>query len=186
MVKRVLILIGVALGVGLVIGNVSGYALKTHITAKDKQKTEEQTLERSSTKTLVYGAYDDRTFTQEISLDWGAGDLDFTPLDCKMPEEQLLQLIKAEKKSIAEVLVVPMVQDLTVPIQIATDLRKKGISTEVYLNDKKLKAKIKYADKLEIPYVIVVGEDEINSGIVKIKNMKTGEEKETSIQNIEL
>ena len=97
-----------------------------------------------------------------------------------------LQLIKAEKKSIAEVLVVPMVQDLTVPIQIATDLRKKGISTEVYLNDKKLKAKMKYADKLEIPYVIVVGEDEINSGIVKIKNMKTGEEKETSIQNIEL
>lgn len=97
-----------------------------------------------------------------------------------------LQLIKAEKKSIAEVLVVPMVQDLTVPIQIATDLRKKGISTEVYLNDKKLKAKMKYADKLEIPYVIVVGEDEINSGIVKIKNMKTGEEKETPIQNIEL
>ena len=97
-----------------------------------------------------------------------------------------LQLIKADKKSIAEVLVVPMVQDLTVPIQIATDLRKKGISTEVYLNDKKIKAKMKYADKLEIPYVIVVGEDEINSGIVKIKNMKTGEEKETSIQNIEL
>ena len=97
-----------------------------------------------------------------------------------------LQLIKAEKKSIAEVLVVPMVQDLTGPIQIATDLRKKGISTEVYLNDKKIKAKMKYADKLEIPYVIVVGEDEINSGIVKIKNMKTGEEKETSIQNIEL
>ena len=97
-----------------------------------------------------------------------------------------LQLIKTEKKSIAEVLVVPMVQDLTVPIQIATDLRKKGISTEVYLNDKKLKAKMKYADKLEIPYVIVVGEDEIKSGIVKIKNMKTGEEKETLIQNIEL
>ena len=97
-----------------------------------------------------------------------------------------LQLIKAEKKSIAEVLVVPMVQDLTVPIQIATDLRKKGISTEVYLNDKKIKAKMKYADKLEIPYVIVVGEDEINNGIVKIKNMKTGEEREPSIQNIEL
>ena len=74
--------------VGFLIGGASGYALKTHITAKDKQKTEEQTLERSSTKTLVYGAYDDRTFTQEISLDWGVGDLDFTPLDCAMPEEQ--------------------------------------------------------------------------------------------------
>ena len=68
MVKRVLILIGAALGIGLVIGSVSGYALKTHITAKDKQKTEEQTLEQSSTKTLVYGAYDNRSFTQDISL----------------------------------------------------------------------------------------------------------------------
>ena len=43
---------------------------------------------------------------------------------------------------------------------------------------------MKYADKLEIPYVIVVGEDEINSGIVKIKNMKTGEEKETKIEDV--
>ena len=88
MVKRVLILIGAALGIGLVIGSVSGYTLKTHITAKDKEKSTERRLERSSTETLVYGAYDNRTFTQEISLDWGAGDLDFTPLDCKMPEEQ--------------------------------------------------------------------------------------------------
>ena len=40
---------------------------------------------------------------------------------------------------------------------------------------------MKYADKLEIPYVIVVGEDEVNSGIVKIKNMRTGEQIESSI-----
>ena len=95
-----------------------------------------------------------------------------------------LQLIKAEKKSISEVLIVPMVEDLTVPISIANDLRKSGINTEIFLNDKKLKAKMKYADKLEIPYVIVIGEDEINSGTVKIKNMKTGEEKETDIKKI--
>lgn len=88
MAKRVLILLGVAFGVGLAVGGVSVYALKTHITAKDKEKSIERTLERDNTETLVYGAYDDRTFTQEISLDWGAGDLDFTPLDCKMPEEQ--------------------------------------------------------------------------------------------------
>ena len=37
---------------------------------------------------------------------------------------------------------------------------------------------MKYADKLQIPYVIIVGEDEIDSGIVKIRNMETGEEKE--------
>ena len=58
------------------------------------------------------------------------------------------------------------------------------LNTEIFLNDKKLKAKMKYADKLEIPYVIVVGEDEVNTGIVKIKNMKTGEQVERNIEEI--
>lgn len=88
MAKRVIIMLFIALFLGLAVGGVSGYALKTHITAKDKRKEEIHTSEQVSTKTLVYGAYDDRCFTEEISLDWGAGDLDFTPLDCKMPEEQ--------------------------------------------------------------------------------------------------
>lgn len=95
-----------------------------------------------------------------------------------------LNLVKADKKSIAEVLVVPMVDDMTVPIKLASDLRKNGINTEIFLNDKKLKAKMKYADKLEIPYVIVVGEDEVNSGVVKVKNMKTGEQIESSIEDV--
>ena len=89
-----------------------------------------------------------------------------------------LDLIKTDKKSIADVLIVPMLEDMTVPIKLANDLRKQGINTEIFLNDKKLKAKMKYADKLEIPYVIVIGEDEVESGIVKVKNMKTGDEKE--------
>ena len=95
-----------------------------------------------------------------------------------------LDLIKVEKKSISDVLIIPMLEDMTVPIQIATDLRNSGINTEIFLNDKKLKAKMKYSDKLEIPYVIVVGEEEVESGIVKIKDMKTGEEKETTLNDI--
>lgn len=91
-----------------------------------------------------------------------------------------LNLIKADKKSISDILIIPMIEDLSKPIEIATNLRKKGIKTEIYLNNKKLKAKFRYADKLEIPYVIVIGEDEINSNIMKIKNMKTGEEQEFS------
>ena len=87
-----------------------------------------------------------------------------------------LNLIKADKKSISEVLIVPMVEDLNVPIKIANNLRANNINTEIFLNDKKLKAKMKYADKLEIPYVIVVGEDEVNTGVVKVKNMTTGEQ----------
>ena len=89
-----------------------------------------------------------------------------------------LKLVEAKQKSISKVLVIPMLENLEMPIRIATMLRNNGISTEVFLNNKKLKAKMKYADKLKIPYVIVVGEDEEKTGIVKVKNMETGEEKE--------
>lgn len=78
-------------------------------------------------------------------------------------------------------MIIPMVDDLEKPIKLANELRKLGINTEIYLNDKKLKAKFKYADKLKIPYVIVIGEDEIQSNSIKLKNMETGEEREVAI-----
>ena len=49
-----------------------------------------------------------------------------------------------------------------------------------------LKAKFKYADKLEIPYVIVIGDDEISLNKIKLKNMKTGEEKEINMEAEEI
>ncbi len=93
-----------------------------------------------------------------------------------------LNVINASKKSIAEILIIPMVEDLEQPIMLATKLRNAGINTEIYLNDKKLKAKFKYADKLKIPYVIVIGEDEIKTQTIKLKNMETGEEKELPLE----
>ena len=87
-----------------------------------------------------------------------------------------LQLIKSDKYSMSDILIIPMTEDMTKSIELASNLRKEGINTEVYLNDKKLKAKFKYADKLKIPYVVVIGEDEINSNTIKIKKMNTGEE----------
>ena len=96
-----------------------------------------------------------------------------------------LNLIKASKKSIADVLIIPMVDDLSVPISLAIKLRNNGVKTEIYLNNKKLKAKFKYADKLEIPYVIIVGEDEISSKKVKLKDMVTGEEREIAFEDID-
>jgi histidyl-tRNA synthetase len=97
-----------------------------------------------------------------------------------------LNLIKAEKKSVADALVISMVDNMEIPIKIATKLRSQGKKIEVYLNNKKIKAKFKYADKLEIPYVIIIGEDEIANNTVKIKNMQTGEEKEYSQDNIKI
>ena len=95
-----------------------------------------------------------------------------------------LNIIKADKKSVAEILIIPMTEDLKESIKLATKLRNAGINTEIYLNEKKIKAKFKYADKLEIPYVIVIGEDEIKENMVTIKNMKTG--KEEKIPNNEI
>ena len=92
-----------------------------------------------------------------------------------------LQLIKTDKYSMSDILIIPMTEDMTKSIELASDLRKEGINTEVYLNDKKLKAKFKYADKLKIPYVVVIVEDEISSNTVKVKNMETGEETPTEL-----
>lgn len=97
-----------------------------------------------------------------------------------------LNLIKVEKKSISDILIVPMTENLQVPIKLATELRNARVNTEIYLNDKKLKAKMKYADKLEIPYVIVIGDNEIESGRVKVKEMRTGEEIETALDTTEI
>ena len=87
-----------------------------------------------------------------------------------------LSLMKVEKYSMADILIIPMLEDLSRPIELASKLREKGINTEIYLNNKKVKAKFKYADKLKIPYVIAIGEDEINSNKLNVKNMETGEE----------
>ena len=93
-----------------------------------------------------------------------------------------LNLIQAEQKSMAQVLIIPMMEELEKPIKLATKLRNRGIKTEIYLSNKKLKAKFKYADKLKIPYVIVIGEDEIATNTVNIKNMETGEERRVQLE----
>ena len=97
-----------------------------------------------------------------------------------------LGLIKATKKSVADVLIVPMMDDMKEAIALGTNLRNAGINTEIYLNDKKIKAKMKYADRLKIPYVIVVGENEVQANKLKVKNMETGEEKEASFDAKEI
>ena len=45
------------------------------------------------------------------------------------------------------------------------------------MENKKIKSKFKYADKLQIPYVAVIGEDEIANNTITVKDMKTGEQK---------
>ena len=93
-------------------------------------------------------------------------------------------LIKTDKKSISKVLVISMIEDLSKAIEVANMLRNSGINTEVYFDNKKIKSKFKYADKLNVPYVIVIGEDEINTGLLTIKNMEQGTQQQLPIDEI--
>lgn len=76
----------------------------------------------------------------------------------------------------ADVLLLPMTEDLAPAIALATSLRENGIRTMVYCEKKKFKAKMSYADKLKIPFVVFLGEDEIKEGRAAVKDMKTGEQ----------
>ena len=76
----------------------------------------------------------------------------------------------------ADVLVLPMTEDLAPAISLSTKLRSAGVRTQLYTEQKKFKAKMSYADKLGVPYVIFLGGDEIAAGVVACKDMKTGEQ----------
>ena len=94
-------------------------------------------------------------------------------------------ILKNENKSIAKVLVVSMDETQTeYAFDTASKFRNAGINTDVFLEDKKLKSKFKYADKLHIPYVAVVGEEEMKNNTVTMKDMTTGEQKTLNIDEI--
>jgi histidyl-tRNA synthetase len=65
-----------------------------------------------------------------------------------------------------------------------TQLREAGINSDIYPEPTKLKKQLDYADKREVPYVILVGSDEMESGILTIKDMKKGEQQKLSLPEI--
>ena len=94
-------------------------------------------------------------------------------------------ILENENKSISKVLIVSMSKnEISYALDVANKLRDNGINTETFLEDKKLKAKFKYADKLHIPYVAVIGEEEVETNTVTLKNMETGEQKNLDIENL--
>lgn len=76
----------------------------------------------------------------------------------------------------ADALVIPMTEELGSAISAATVLRDAGVRTQLYCEKKKFKAKMSYADKLAIPYVVLIGEDEIAEGVVAVKDMVSGQQ----------
>ncbi|MCI6227975.1 MAG: histidine--tRNA ligase [Clostridiales bacterium] len=76
----------------------------------------------------------------------------------------------------ADVLVLPMTGDPAAAIAVAETIRSAGLRVQLYGEQKKFKQKMAYANKLEVPFAVLLGEDEIAEGVCSVKNMQTGEQ----------
>ena len=102
-----------------------------------------------------------------VGISIGLTRLFFVLEDQKMLSEELLT-------APADALILPMTDDLSPAIALATAMREAGIRTQLHCEAKKFKQKISYADKLSIPFVLFLGEDEISAGTVTVKDMTAG------------
>ena len=75
-----------------------------------------------------------------------------------------------------DALILPMTEELGFAVAAATALRAAGVRTQLYGEKKKFKAKMSYADKLRVPFAVLIGEDEVSEGVLSVKNMTTGEQ----------
>ena len=85
-------------------------------------------------------------------------------------------IISAENESISKVLVISMTDEYEYCARVATNLRSNGVKVQVNFEDQKLGKKFKYADKINVKYAIVIGEDEVKNNKITLKNMETGEQ----------
>ena len=76
----------------------------------------------------------------------------------------------------ADALVLPMTTDAAPAIALAQTLRSAGLKVQLYGEQKKFKQKMTYANKLGVPFAVLLGEDEIAEGMCSVKNMITGEQ----------
>jgi histidyl-tRNA synthetase len=86
--------------------------------------------------------------------------------------------------TLTKVLVVPMDDTCNeYSIKVANTLRESGVISEVYFEDAKIGKKLNYANKLNIPYTILIGEEEIKGRMVSLKDMKTGSQELVTLDN---
>ena len=90
---------------------------------------------------------------------------------------------KELRKSITQVYIIP-IKTRKECIKIAQELRKMNIKTDMPLSDKGLSKCLDYANSFGIPYVIIIGEDELKKNKVKLKDMKSGKEELLSVNEV--
>ncbi len=95
------------------------------------------------------------------------------------------EVLKMDSATLTKVLILPMTENFELSFRLANKLREKDIPTEISFDiESKIKKRLGYANKLEIPFVVFIGEDEIQKNIYTLKNMITGDQEELSEQEL--
>lgn len=87
-------------------------------------------------------------------------------------------VISAGAATFTKVLILPMTEDISSSLGLASELRENGIPVEISFSKEKIKKRLSYARKLKIPYVVFIGENEISQGIYTLKDFETGTQEE--------
>jgi histidyl-tRNA synthetase len=90
---------------------------------------------------------------------------------------------KETQKSLTKVYIIP-IKTLLESFNIAEKLRKAGINTDMDLNDRSISKNLDYANKMQIPYVIFVGKQELEKDVVKLRDMKSGKEELLKVEDV--
>ncbi len=98
-----------------------------------------------------------------------------------------MDIIKPDSKTVARALILPMDKSCSkYALSVAGLLRSQDIPTDIYHENKGMKQKMKYADRTGVPYVVIIGEDEVKTGMVMVKNMKNGSQKAAKPEELAL
>ena len=121
------------------------------------------------------GRYDDLAgYYTEKALPGVGISIGLTRLFYVLDEQGLLN--PALSGAPADALVLPMTEDPAPAIALAESLRTSGLRVQLYGEQKKFKQKMSYADKIGVPYVVFLGEDEIAQGKCSVKDMRSGQQ----------
>ena len=86
-------------------------------------------------------------------------------------------------QSISDVLIISMTEDYDMCAETATKLRENGLNVQINIENQKIGKKFKYANNINVKYVIIIGEDEIKNKVVALKNMITGTQDTVSLED---
>lgn len=128
------------------------------------------------------GRYDNlASYYTETKLPGVGMSIGLTRLFDQLMENNLLPEIKVSE---TDIFIIPLGETLLECLKVCKILRENDIKAEVYGENKSFKSKMKEANKREVPYVLIIGEDEVKTQKYSLKNMETGEQFNLALKDI--